>query len=41
MVPMVTLVKKLGGAMIVPYRLFAPYSGSHHSGLSSPMPWAQ
>ena len=31
---------KLGGATMRPYRVPAAYAGSHHSGLSSPMPWA-
>ncbi len=29
---------KLGGAICVPYAVFAPYAESIHSGLSSPMP---
>src|SRR5438874_115632 len=33
--------KKVGGANIRPHLVAAAYSPSHHSGLSSPMPWAK
>jgi hypothetical protein len=32
--------RKLGSAITSPNFVFAAYSGTHHSGLSSPMPCA-